>query len=351
MSRRYTVRLGAESFTAEAGELLLDAALANGVDLPHDCRSGHCGSCVVEVAEGRVLGGATRQKKCVHACRAHVFSDLKLNVEPMPEPRAMAAELVHVRQLVKRVSELTIRAETPLPHIPGQYYRFRFKGYPARPFSPTAPFEGHDDAHTLRLHVKAVRDGRVTPLLGSTIRAGHPVTIEGPFGRSYLRGGETSRLVLVGSGTGFAPVWAVADAALRENALRPIVLVGAASRIDTLYMAPLLARAATCPNVTVLAVTSEPQSLAPWVARGCPVENMPPLEAGDVVYAAGSPDMVDKAGRLAEAVGARFYADPFHDSGSNDGLLDALRAWREKSASPPAARAAPSLITRLALGR
>lgn len=354
MSRRYKVRLGEETFTAEAGELLLDAALANGVDIPHDCRSGHCGSCTVEIEEGRVLGGATRQKKCVQACRAHVFSDLKLAIEPMPEPRAIAAEVVHVRTLVQRVSEVTIRAEVPLPHIPGQYYRFRFKGHPARAFSPTAPFEGHDDAHTLRLHIKAVRNGRVTPLIGTRIGAGHGVTLEGPFGRSYLRPGQTNRLVLVGSGTGFAPVWAVADAALREWPLRPLVLVGAASRVETLYMAPLLARAATCPNAAVLAVTSEPQHIAPWVARGCPVENLPPLHIDDSVYAAGAPDMVDKAGRLAEAAGARFYADPFHDSGGgSESLLDSLRAWREKVGTGEARqpKGGGSLIARLALGR
>jgi 3-phenylpropionate/trans-cinnamate dioxygenase ferredoxin reductase subunit len=347
MANRYTIRLGKERFQAEAGELLLDAALSNGVDLPHDCRAGHCGSCVVEVEEGRVLGGRTRQKGCVHACRAHVFSDLKLNVEPMPESRTIEARVAEVRTLVERVSEVTIRAETPFPHIAGQYYRFRFKGYPARAFSPTAPFEGHDDPQTLRLHIKAVRNGRVTSEIGSGIRAGHAVTLEGPFGRSYLRSGQTSRLVLVGSGTGFAPVWAVADAALREWPLRPIVLMAGASRLASLYMAPLLARAATCPNVAVMATVSEPQTVAPWVGCGCPVDSLPPMQAGDLVYAAGSPDMVEKAGGLAEAAGARFYADPFVDNGPDgESLLDQL-----KSSAGSTAKQAASLLGRLAQGR
>lgn len=345
MSKRYTVRVGAETFSAEAGELLLDAALANGVELPHDCRSGHCGSCVVEVTEGRVLGGATRQRRCVHACRAHVFSDLKLDVEPMPEARSMPAELVAVRPLVEGVQELTIRSNEAFPHFSGQYYRFRFKGYPARPFSPTAPFDGHDDAHTLRLHVKTVRDGRVTPLIGSTIGPGHALTLEGPFGRSYLRPGQQNRLVLVGSGTGFAPVWSVADAALREWPLRPIVLMAGARRLNSLYMAPLLVRAATCPNVVAMAATSEAQTVAPWIGTGCPVENLPALAAGDIVYAAGSPALVDKAGALSEAAGAKFYADPFHDNGGGDSLLDSLRAWRARSGT------GDGLLARLALGR
>ena len=39
---------------------LLDAALMNGVELPHDCRSGYCGTCRVRVLSGHTFGGASR---------------------------------------------------------------------------------------------------------------------------------------------------------------------------------------------------------------------------------------------------------------------------------------------------
>ena len=45
------------SFRARRGETLLDAALVNGIDLPHDCRSGTCGSCRCAVTAGAVEGG------------------------------------------------------------------------------------------------------------------------------------------------------------------------------------------------------------------------------------------------------------------------------------------------------
>jgi len=44
MAKTCKVTVNKESFHAKCGDLLLDAALANGVDLPHDCRSGVCGS-------------------------------------------------------------------------------------------------------------------------------------------------------------------------------------------------------------------------------------------------------------------------------------------------------------------
>jgi ferredoxin len=46
------VTVNNEPFLANCGELLLDWALLNGVELPHDCRSGICGACRVRLVEG-----------------------------------------------------------------------------------------------------------------------------------------------------------------------------------------------------------------------------------------------------------------------------------------------------------
>ena len=45
MARSHQITINGESFAARRGELLLDAALSNGVELPYDCRAGHCGTC------------------------------------------------------------------------------------------------------------------------------------------------------------------------------------------------------------------------------------------------------------------------------------------------------------------
>ena len=58
MTRRICkVVLNNERYLANAGDLLLDWALMNGVELPHDCRAGLCGACRVRLVEGRVFGG------------------------------------------------------------------------------------------------------------------------------------------------------------------------------------------------------------------------------------------------------------------------------------------------------
>ena len=59
MTRSCRIEVNGQSFSARAGDILLDAALINGVDMPFDCRSGNCGSCLVAIKSGQVdyLGG------------------------------------------------------------------------------------------------------------------------------------------------------------------------------------------------------------------------------------------------------------------------------------------------------
>src|SRR5690242_21633384 len=44
-------------YTTLFRSILLDGAINSGVDLPHDCRSGICGSCKVTVVDGKLFGG------------------------------------------------------------------------------------------------------------------------------------------------------------------------------------------------------------------------------------------------------------------------------------------------------
>ena len=75
-----------------------------------------------------------------------------------------------VRPLAPDVVEVRISLAKPVDYLPGQYYRFRFQGYPTRCFSPTLPMQGPSDERSVRLHVRRVRDGLVSPALGVQIR-------------------------------------------------------------------------------------------------------------------------------------------------------------------------------------
>lgn len=313
MARKIFVTVNGVAFSAAAGEVLLDAALGQGVAIPHDCRSGQCGTCLVRVRRGVLLGGETAQRDIFHACQARVLSETELTFDKLPPAGELRGVLADITPLARGISSLCVRTERPVRYRPGQYYRVRFRGYPARCFSPTPPFSGRDDARTARFHVKTVRDGQVTPNLGTRILKGHKVTLEGPYGAAFFRPGEGRRVVLVASGTGFAPIWAVAKASLQLQPEVPLLLIAGARRLSGLYAVPALCQLAAYPRASFIATTEDAAANVPpdVVRTGSPTDHLPPLSPTDLVYAAGSPRLVETVAEAASQAGATFFADAF----------------------------------------
>jgi len=340
MSKLCRVEVNGESFVAHQGDLLLDAALMNGIELPHDCRSGYCGTCRVRVQSGHTFGGASQDPGCVQACQARVISNLRIAVEEVPTTVEVDGRLVDLRRVAPDVLELSVEPAAPLAFIPGQYLSLRFRGFPARHYSPTAPLEAGQTRDILRFHIRQFPDGQVSSALGHGIAKGHRVRLSGPFGSAYFRERNASRLILVASGTGFAPICSVADAAMREWPERELVLIAAARSLHSLYMLPALCQLAQGPRVTITLVSSARQDFPRAVRHGRPTDYLPALRPGDLVYAAGAPAMVNAVSAIAHAAGATCHADPFapaNRTGEGPTLLARATSWlarRGPSAAP-----------------
>jgi NAD(P)H-flavin reductase/ferredoxin len=311
MRKMRNVLVDDELFQAHCGDLLLDAALLNGIDIPHDCRSGYCGTCRVRVLNGMVLGGQTSDPESVLACQCRVVSDLRVALEDVPEIATVAGRVVDLVPLAPDIEEVCIELPRPPRYLPGQHYKVTFRGFPPRSYSPTMPLEGPAEDRVLHFHVRKLSNGEVSSALGRTIGRRHRAKLTGPFGSAYLRPHLPERLVLVASGTGFAPLWSIADAAMRERPARELVLVVGARTLESLYMIPALCHLALYRNVTIIPVVTQPQGTSRIVRQGRQIDHLPELSARDVVYAAGAPAMVDSVARIAAAAAARCYADAF----------------------------------------
>jgi NAD(P)H-flavin reductase len=351
MAKICKVEVNGQTFSASRGDVLLDAALMNGVDIPHDCRSGYCGSCRVRVVEGKCVGGPDSDPEIVHACQSRIVSDLKIEVEDVPDVVAVSGRIAELTRRAPDVMEVGIELQRPLKYLPGQYCSLRFRGFPARCFSPTAPLDWPCNPKLLRFHIRKLKNGRVSSQLGRRIKVGHRVKLTGPFGSAFLRDYPSERLVLVAGGTGFAPIWSVAEAAITEQPRRELMLIAGARKLESLYMLPALCRLALFPNVTIFPVVSEQQTMSNAVRKGSPLDYVPPLTRNDVVYCAGAPAMVEAITHAAAESGAKCYADPFEPAVSkNDngaGLLARAADWLGSSelksgemlTSPPLAMA------------
>jgi NAD(P)H-flavin reductase/ferredoxin len=311
MARSHQITVNGQSFLANRGELLLDAALSNGIDLPYNCRAGHCGTCCVRLVSGEVHGGEGSEPGVVHACQCRIVGDVVIEKEQPSDLRTVEGVLSSLRLLSNEVMEVGVKTDRALPYHPGQYVQVRFTGYPSRPFSVTHPVRGNPSSRSVWFHIRRMKNGRVTPSLGKRIRPGHRVKLTGPYGSAHFRPNLDSRLILVATNTGFAPIWSIAVAALRENPERMMMVIVGGRSVDALYMGPALAQLARFPNVCVVPVCSRPQNLSRVVKPGRPTDYLPRLLPSDVLYACGAPAMVDSLKSIAARAGAACYADPF----------------------------------------
>jgi NAD(P)H-flavin reductase/ferredoxin len=330
MARRHQITLNGTSFLARRGELLLDAALNNGVDLPYDCRAGHCGTCCVRLVAGEVRGGQGSEPGIVHACQCRIVGDVVIERGQPSGLRTVEGVLSSLRPLSVDVMEVGIRTDRALPYHAGQYAQLRFSGYPSRPFSITHPLSGNPNSRSVWFHVRRMQGGRVSSALGKRIRPGHRVKLTGPHGSAHFRANLDGRMILVATSTGFAPIWSIAVAALRENPERTMMIIAGGRSIEALYMGPALARLARFPNVLVVPICSTPQTLSPVVKLGRPTDFLPRLLPSDVLYACGAPGMVEAIKTIAGRIGAVCYADPFlpsTDTAVEAGVLARAMGW------------------------
>jgi NAD(P)H-flavin reductase/ferredoxin len=311
MRKPCKVTLDGDAFYVNYGDLLLDGALMSGVELSHDCRSGSCGTCRLRLVGGKVFGGTEEGSNGVLACQARIVSDVRLESETVPEPFSLPARVAALDRLAPDVIGVTVKLQERFDHFPGQYCKLQFRGYPERSYSPTCPLERAPRSNLLYFHIRRFSDGAVSSALGDDIRVGHRVRVAGPFGSAFLRTGHPGRVVLVASGTGFAPMWSIAAAAITETPKRELVFVAAARSLPSFYMHPALCRLALFPNVRIVPVVSEAQGVTSAIRCGQPADFLPRLSQNDVVYTSGAPAMTASVARIAAAAGVSCYTDPF----------------------------------------
>jgi NAD(P)H-flavin reductase/ferredoxin len=343
MAASHEVTINGDTFLARRGELLLDAALGNGIDLPFDCRAGHCGTCCVRLVSGEVHGGQGAEPGIVHACQCRIVGDVVIERDQGSGVRTVEGVLSSLRPLSPEVMEVGIRTDRALPHHAGQYAQVRFSGYPSRPFSITLPLRSNRTSSTVWFHVRRMKGGRVTSSLGTRIRPGHRVKVTGPYGSAHFRPNLDNRLILVATNTGFAPIWSIAVAALRENPEREVIVIAGGRGIASLYMGSALAQLARFPNVRVVPVCSSPQTVSAAVMLGRPTDYLPRLLPTDVLYACGAPAMVDSIKAMAAHAGVVCHADPFlptTDDTVEESILtramDWFAAFKSRQAGHPA---------------
>jgi CDP-4-dehydro-6-deoxyglucose reductase len=315
-------------FTVEMGETLLSAALRQGIGLPYGCRDGKCGSCSARLLEGQVDYPRGRPEALENqpgdtclTCQATPLSDLVIEVREVVATAQIEIRTLPCRVVVKeRLNHDVMRLYLKLPEQQrlqfqaGQYLDFILRDGRRRAFSiANAP---HDD-ELIELHVRRVPGGEFTDYVFEQLTEKSILRIQGPLGTFVLREDSPRPIIMMGGGTGFAPLKGMIEHAIHIGSERPINLYwGARSRRD-LYLPELVEQwSRTIPSFIYVPVLSEPDP--DWTGRTglvheAVVSDHPDLSGFDV-YMSGPPAMVE-AGRVAfEARGLtreQMFSDAF----------------------------------------
>jgi NAD(P)H-flavin reductase/ferredoxin len=322
--------INGRSVDARIGETLVDAGLGGWIAIPHDCSSGQCETCRVEVVAGRIDDQGTRDGRTVLACQATCLGDAEIRFEEIPATAKEGGSVTDISMLASDVVEVVVTLNRPIRYRPGQYLSVKFSGFPARDFSPALREDGSAREDELVFHIRRYPGGLVSTQLGATIRIGHRMQVRGPFGYAYLREG-VGPIVLVSGGTGWAPIWSVARAARREQPHRELVVIAGARDLDGLYMRRSLDWLIDDGVRDVIAVVESEYGGA--ILPGRPTHYLPSLGLEDTVYVAGPPALVDAVKRKARAAAARCYADPFLPGEQKPSLIDRIMQMLHRPAA------------------
>jgi CDP-4-dehydro-6-deoxyglucose reductase, E3 len=332
MSYTVTIQSSGHRFAVEESESVLDAALRQGIILPYGCRNGACGSCMGTLAGGRVvyphgtplaLGARDRSEHRALFCQARAASDLEIIVREVDTARDIEVrtfpcrveKLEHLAHDVIRIY-LKLPASDRMQFLAGQYIDVLIDGHEPRAFSiANAP---HDDA-LVELHIRYVEGGLFTDQVFHSMKEKAMWRIRGPLGTFFLREESARPAVLIGGGTGFAPIKGILEHAFEAGLDKPLHLFrGVRARRD-LYLESLPQQwLQQHPNFRYTPVLSEPRQDDDWkgatgYVTDTVVQEYPDLSGHDV-YMSGPPVMVQTGHSLFLQYGldeTRFFSDAF----------------------------------------
>lgn len=318
--------------TVPRGELLLDAALATGVPILNQCRSGICTSCLARLVEGEAAmrsgGGssltkAEREEGLRLLCQTEVISNCRFEIDY----DSMAGGIRPVRakafvDAVERVAADVVRLRLELAEgewmdfRPGQFLQFHVPGADkTRSYSmASAP----DELPAVELVVRLLPFGAMSQWLISRAATDEVVEIEGPFGNFFLRDKRRGSHIMIAGGTGLAPMMAMIDVLRRRPGRKPPVVLsfGCTNREGLFHRDALALRQLWLPSLD-LRVSIDQGDGGGDVRIGNPVQAITARDVHDpesTAYLCGPPGMIHAARAHLETLGMKsenIFAEQF----------------------------------------
>jgi CDP-4-dehydro-6-deoxyglucose reductase len=266
MTHKVTLRPSGHTFEVPEGKNVLQAGLDAGHMLPYSCRAGVCRTCRGTIVEGKVdygmvhatyLPDSDKAKGYALLCQAKPLSDLVVEVREVQgvRPRLIPCRVERLERPAPDVAVIGLRLpmNENFRFLAGQYIDLLLKEGKRRSYS-LATLPSTAGVTALEIHVRHTPGGLFTDHVFGNLKVRDLLRFEGPLGSFYLREDSSKPIVMLASGTGFAPIKAMCEYAREKNIARPITLYWGGRLKRDLYQ---MEAAQAWPHVKFVPVLSE----------------------------------------------------------------------------------------------
>lgn len=316
MSYQLTIEPLGATIEVEEGQTLLDAALRQGIYIPHACGHGLCGTCKVQVCDGEVDHGHAnpfalmdfeRDAGKTLACCATLQSDGVIEADIDEDPDAQMIPVRDFLTTVSRIETLTptikaiyLKLAQPLHFQAGQYAQVVIPGIEgSRAFSIANSPAQVQATGEIELNVRMVPGGVGTAWLHQTLKVGDRLQVSGPYGRFLVRKSAKLPLVFMAGGSGLSSPRAMIHDLLEEKGQQPMTLVyGQRTREELYYDDEFRALASQYPHFTYVPTLSGEPEGSDWAGERGFVHDVAKAHFGGTfvghqAYLCGPPVMIE----------------------------------------------------------
>ncbi|MDV6244986.1 NADH:ubiquinone reductase (Na(+)-transporting) subunit F [Rhodococcus opacus] len=250
MDRMVTVSGQDGAFPVAPGTSVLEAALRANRWLPHACSQGTCGTCKIRVLSGEVDHGAAdetilsadeRSSGLALACQSKPHGDLAIAPvndadpgRPMHPLRDYTGTVRELSDIARQTRRLVVELDEPMEFDAGQYAELIVPGSGvARQYSMANP---PSEQRLLEFHVRNTAGGLATEgWIFDSLAVGDRIDLRGPLGQFGVVEAREEPAILIGGGTGLAPLKSIVRHALDHDLLPAIHLYHGGRREADLY--------------------------------------------------------------------------------------------------------------------
>lgn len=252
MSYHLTLEPLGATIEVEEGQTILDAALRQGIYIPHACGHGLCGTCKVLVQDGEVDHGAAnpfalmdfeRDEGKTLACCATLACDTTIEADIDEDPDAEIIPVKDYLTSVSRIVDLTptikaffLKLDQPMHFQAGQYVQVNIPGVEgSRAFSIANSPSQVKASGEIELNVRILNGGTGTTWLHQSLKTGDKLTVSGPYGRFLVRKSANMPMLFMAGGSGLSSPRSMILDLLHNGNTQPITLVYGQRTVDELY--------------------------------------------------------------------------------------------------------------------